>query len=365
MKSVCGRLQNLFSLLLLSICVPAMCVGVASAREKRYTWETDVATLSASPVVPLQIEWSRGDESIARMFIGGHLSTSLETGWGRHTIAERSRYDKNRPVPEALHLIWFSFEENKFYETKIELPHERIRALFEKGPEPLRDSGTYVNWYKTFTVGITAFGHGTVWLGDSVANKIELVHFTGTPVDVTADSHIHLYLRRTENNVLLREDYINSTLARVPENIRMKTRALADGKYLAELRKRYSYTPKPTIPPNSKLLHMGLEYANGEENRHMETTAMTLSSAERGVLRELALVWESKQATNYCDFKFDPVKLSRTLSEAQHNNPSAALILEVIAGNSKTAAIKLHRNKQIFSVAPLETKCEAVPKKNK
>ena len=85
----------------------------------------------------------------------------MEGSWGASGIGEVSG-DQNQPAPDSLHLQWFSYTEDKFYEGNFLLPQRRIYDLLKAGwyntDERVHDT------YDELTVCPVPGGVAVVWL---------------------------------------------------------------------------------------------------------------------------------------------------------------------------------------------------------
>lgn len=119
------------------------------------------ATESAPKMYPMKI--IRGD----LYFYGqdGSLyvpdGVFLHNGWGdgrsSHVVG-----DDKKPLPDRLHILFFSYTENQFYEGDFKLPYEKISRLFQEGFYSPNEGGHVT--YHDIVVGVAPGGVVCIWL---------------------------------------------------------------------------------------------------------------------------------------------------------------------------------------------------------
>lgn len=119
------------------------------------------ATESAPKGYPMQIisgDLSYHDGSGSLYVPEGVL---LYNGWGdgrsSHVVG-----DDKKPLPDRLHIVFFSYSENQFYEGDFQLPYEKIASLFAEGHYSPNAEKKIT--YDSFVVGVAPGGVVTVWL---------------------------------------------------------------------------------------------------------------------------------------------------------------------------------------------------------
>ena len=84
---------------------------------------------------------------------------TLTTGWGNSASAYVGS-DEIPPLPDRVHVKFYSYAENKVYEAEFVLPYETILAKFQ---QQLKDSPDKRN-YSSFLIGIAPGGAISVWM---------------------------------------------------------------------------------------------------------------------------------------------------------------------------------------------------------
>ncbi len=137
--------------------------GISSAMGKndmKFDWG---ATEGAPEHYPMQII------SGSLEYLGGGVSVPsgayLDNGWGlgRTTIASGP---SQRPVPEKLDILFYSYLEDTFYEGRFELPHDKILAYFqqqEAQPKQKYRNGQEMPVAYEFVVGVAPGGAVAIW----------------------------------------------------------------------------------------------------------------------------------------------------------------------------------------------------------
>ena len=83
---------------------------------------------------------------------------SVDAGWGVNGM----NMGETNIIPEGFKITYFSYFENKFYTGKFELPHARIKQLFEEG---VIDYGSkQFETYIAIIVGMAPEGLLVVWM---------------------------------------------------------------------------------------------------------------------------------------------------------------------------------------------------------
>ena len=87
--------------------------------------------------------------------------TRVSNGWGDWRSSHVSR-DEERPLPNKLSLIYFSYMEDQFFKGEFDLPIEKIQALFDTGYYSLNQEENVT--FDKFIVGMAPGGYVTVWV---------------------------------------------------------------------------------------------------------------------------------------------------------------------------------------------------------
>ena len=131
--------------------------------DTKFEWD---ATESAPLYYPMEIiqgTFIYQGEAERGLYIpsGGTLSS----GWG-HPISSHVVGEKSKPLPDRLHIVFFSYAEKQFYKGAFELPYEKILALFREGiANPVVYPGGHeIPLYSRIMVGIAPGGAVAVWV---------------------------------------------------------------------------------------------------------------------------------------------------------------------------------------------------------
>src|SRR5690625_3640948 len=140
----------------LAMLVTAGCSGVNSS--DRFDWK---ATESAPKNFPIEIIsgtfFYHGQSGGSGLYIpsGGIIH---KKGWGEMVSSHIVGPDL-KPLPDKLHIKYFSYLEDQFYEGNFDLPYEKIVFLFREGSKD-KDNPEY----NRIMVGVAPGGSVAVWL---------------------------------------------------------------------------------------------------------------------------------------------------------------------------------------------------------
>ncbi len=133
------------------------CDNDMSKNDTKFVWD---ATESAPKHYPMEIIRGtfvyQGEEEHGLYIPSGG---TLKAGWGE-PISSHVTGEKNKPLPDRLDIIFFSYAENQFYKGEFELPYEKILAFFRQGVADNPDNPTY----SSIMAGIAPGGVVAVWV---------------------------------------------------------------------------------------------------------------------------------------------------------------------------------------------------------
>ncbi|MEM8694200.1 MAG: DUF2931 family protein [Pseudomonadota bacterium] len=198
---------------------------------------------------------------------------------GLHIVGPESK-----AVPHALSLAWMSFNENKLYAGRFDLPASDIRALFQsQGPNGrgVADSG-----HRSVIVGVAPYGAVSVWVQTN-QSRVLVATFTAQEADIP-------FSRLAPNAVIGRDDYVDSTLKsyveRHPEMAEVLQKPVPDywsSIYLAE----YRWRPVFDFPEGAEILAFRMETYNGEMFDFLADDPAMSSVTSRAVPRYMRISW--------------------------------------------------------------------------
>lgn len=132
------------------------CGGAMSKNATEFYWN---ATESAPAHYPMEIIrgtfYYKGQDHGLYIPSGG----TLYAGWGVANSAHVTG-QRNKPLPDRVEIIFYSYTEKQFYKGNFELPYERILSMFRQAnAEEPKDP-----YYNGIMVGIAPGGAVSVWL---------------------------------------------------------------------------------------------------------------------------------------------------------------------------------------------------------
>lgn len=149
---------------LLALCVLLSSLTYCHPKPPMEEYQTEKFELDAAPAAadgyPVEIFQGEFTTSEGGRFVVpfGHY---LEGSWGSSGIGWGVG-DPMQPAPDSLHLIWFAWAENQFYEARLAMPQRRIHALLKEGYWD-RDKNQH-DTYTTLLVCVLPKGGVAVWL---------------------------------------------------------------------------------------------------------------------------------------------------------------------------------------------------------
>lgn len=222
-------------------------------QEKEFYWQSGVSGTSGYPIYV-----STGGFNHKSMH-----STFGGKSWGSPSYAWAAGED---PLPTRLSCEWVSFteseEQGKVYRISTNIDYEKIRKLFEKGYDLIRESGKieHKNFW-VITAGFAPGGTVIVWV-DGAGRCEEIGRYQGYEVSKdTRDLHKET-LEKLEPD--WRDYYLNnSSVVKTDVRARTKGKPIPYGLW-DSLRERFNYNIIFKYPDNSKPVRISTQYGNGE-----------------------------------------------------------------------------------------------------
>lgn len=180
---------------------------------------------------------------------------TLTTGWGESASAYVGG-DEILPLPDRVHVVFFSYAENQVYEADFALPYDVILAKFQ---QQLREAPDKRN-YSSFLLGIAPGGAMSVWLKGP--RTIEVFFGQAKKVEMTLSTAFDLPFKSKEQS----DNYIDNALAESVTSeqlVSIKTEGASIGTW-ARYRHLYKWSPVYKAGKNVTDLEMRAQYLNGE-----------------------------------------------------------------------------------------------------
>ncbi|MGQ7853690.1 DUF2931 family protein [Pedobacter sp. WC2501] len=206
------------------------------------------------------------------------------TGWG-YAGPLHSQGEDLKALPVKLSITWTSFLEKKFYTGSWDMPIDKIKKLFEKGTIDWRGNGSAPSNYSLITVGCAPGGLVIVWVyGDD--QQIEVARFQATETNLAIKDVV------PSNPSLTLEEYfdVSKSVPQAYENL--KKGGIQYGIW-DTYRKKYDWRARIEIP-NHKLINVGIEMFNGEEETLFNETVINNTFKPRAVPRLIDFIFENK-----------------------------------------------------------------------
>lgn len=206
------------------------------------------------------------------------------TGWG-YSGPLHAQGDDLKALPVKLDITWASFLENKFYTGSWDMPIDKIKKLFEKGTIDWRGDGTDPSNYSLIAVGCAPGGVVVVWVyGDD--QQIEVARFQAT------ETHIAMKDFVPGNPTITQQEYFDMS-ASVPKAYENLKKRGIQYDIWDIYRKKYNWRTRIEIPSH-KLVNVGIEMFNGEEETLFNQTVIDNVYKPRAVPRLIDFIFEDK-----------------------------------------------------------------------
>lgn len=246
---------------------------------EKYEW---IPTSSAPEIYPTRIHNGHFYlENGGQVYIP--TSASNNTGWG-YSGSFHSQGEDLKAIPVRLEIIWASYKENKFYKGNWDLPVERIKELFKKGTIAWRTNKP--SNYSEVVVGCAPGGVVVVWLyGDD--QQIEIARFQGIETEVAMEDFV------PGNPTITKKEYFK-ILGELSPDLEVIYKGKGIQYDIWDIyRKKYNWRTRVEIP-NSKVINIGIEMFNGEEETLFNKTAVENPLKERAIPRLIDYIIEDK-----------------------------------------------------------------------
>jgi len=185
---------------------------------------------------------------------------TVDYGWGEEVSTHVVGPDQ-KPLPDRMVIIFYSFTEDVFYRGEFDLPYETIVELFDQGFTGLRDRSDN-RQYRVLLAGVAPGGSVAVWAAGAGKTK-EVFFGQAEPIDFDWAEYWRRMIQSEHPGD--REDYRMRVLTqRLPENAikRLESEGIPHGKW-ERMRSRFLWRPQffrmsqPSEP-------MSVKYINGE-----------------------------------------------------------------------------------------------------
>jgi hypothetical protein len=214
---------------------------------------------------------------------------TINKGWGT-SVSTHLVGPQLKPLPERLHIVYFSHTENQFYRGEFKLPYDRIATLFKEGYYNARDREH--TGYREIMVGVAPGGTVAVWLlGVGKTTEVFLGRAEKADVD---------WRRVNDNPEISRKDYIERRLAESlsPETLkRIKERPVPVDLW-QRFHARYRWAPVfMAVTPPEVINYVG--YLNGEEDTFVYPISKAVAGETRATPRAIHFPWVTKDGRKH------------------------------------------------------------------
>jgi len=232
----------------------------------------------------------------------------VAAGWGVNGM----NMGETNIIPEGFKITYFSYLENKFYTGKFELPHARIKQLFEEG---VIDYGSkQFETYIAIIVGMAPEGVLVVWMM-TYDKQVEIGRYQATEMDLEWE----IFTPTVKESK--KEEYVRGIIERRPEALaNFKKNGLSHGLW-DTYRIKYSWRPQFEFPKGSIVEGIDLSMYNGETDFVWGDRLAKNVYEKRAITWRVNLLWSDEHDEDFGTFiDFDEAEIFEAYKKIYRNN---------------------------------------------
>lgn len=274
----------------------------------------------------------------------------IDHGWGLGRSSHIVGPDL-KPLPKNLHITFFSYTENQFYQGRFDLPYDKILKLFQEGYDDPIDGGRET--YNALVVGVAPGGAVAVWARGAL--RTTEVFFG------QAEKIKGRWSSVTNNTRIPREEYIRSSieysLAPTKPDGEKDLNSPQTRQALAALRKngvpigrwntyrtRYRWQPLFTRMAIEDGLIYHIRYFNGEQDYLYYPLQPGIAESARPVPSELYFEWKRPGRGLVIKLFFNEAEILAAFQKLGANNQPLQLEMRLDTADGKAAFTVWLRN---------------------
>jgi len=278
----------------------------------------------------------------AKLLLNNHSTvdvpsgSDMANGWGAigqiHIVG-----DDNKPMPESLRVLWFSYVENEFYQGDFVLPKDILTKLFNESFIDPNDRQP--GHYDRIVVGFAPGGYVAVWAkGGQITTEIGF--FKANPVDYD-------WQKFSGGLDKSREEYIASALDDALDPDQRKIAAIPfgwKGKYEDDYRKVYSLSIANTL--ETRVSGVLISYFDGSAEYHISETAANRWNLHQTTPKRIVWDWTSdSQKKLQTEIIFDETEIVDAFKKfnIRHSDAPLTLFTEVVPASNSVSVILKNR----------------------
>jgi len=295
----------------------------------------------------LKLEWSAGvcapELYPIEVYRGDFYTTNdwepipnggiVEAGWGDNGM----NMGETNIIPEGFKITYFSYLENKFYSGKFELPHARIKQLFEEG---VIDYGTKkFETYIAIIVGMAPEGVLVVWM-KTYDKQIEIGRYQATEIDLAWE----IFTPTVKADK--KDEYVKEIIKLSPEaKLNFEKNGLSHGLW-DTYRIKYSWRPQFEFPEGSVVEGIDLKMYNGETDFIWGDTLVKNAYEKRALTWRINLIWADENDKDFGTFiDFDEAEVFEGYNKIYRNDKELEAELVFKYNHNRSSLIVLLRSK--------------------
>jgi hypothetical protein len=280
-------------------------------------------------------------------FVGGGSvyipPASLHSGWGQPVSAHVVGED-TKPLPDRMHIRFYSFLEDKIYEGEFTLPYARIAKLFAEGYRSDAPGHQPRAHYDEITAGVAPGGAVALWLG-GIGRRTEV--FFGRADVIDGDFHDLMGLPAHVDRNTHREEQLTQASERDPLVARSQEKIPLG--IWETYRTRYHWQPVFEGMGTPTALRW-IFYVNGEQ----EDLFLPLSETDQHALRPVPinlyfLIPQPEKYERKYDITFDEAEMLATFQRLGRNEAPLELVFrtEAVEGGKRFNVLVRNRDETV------------------
>ncbi|OXG05819.1 Protein of unknown function (DUF2931) [Flavobacterium araucananum] len=261
--------------------------------------------------------------------IYGFGTTTGMGDWGKNSSGMSMG---EKPIPQSLYCIWYSYVENIMYEIDTELDYTKMVKLFNEGfLDSNRKRGKVMATYNHITIGFAPGGVVVVWLKGGQKN-VEIGRYQGyktviSPKEIASlDSHERLLFDPADWARTLKNPKI------IPPEVQEanKNKPIPYGIW-DSYRIKYCWRPTYVLLNEGKIQdELSFTLFNGERETLLDDEFTQNKYQERAIPKSLGIGYWDENGQGYSgSFIFDEKEIFADFKELYQKNPESNIDLEV------------------------------------
>jgi Protein of unknown function (DUF2931) len=307
---------------------------------EKFEW---LPTYSAPDIAPVEIYegsiFSNGEQIINIKNWG-----VIHPGWGK-TSGTAVIGDREKPIPDSIHITWLSAAENIFYTINTPLPVTVLEKLFKEGVVSIynKEKTTYTE----LIIGFAPGGFVVVWLAGE-KEQVAIATYMATPVTIPLEKvdEGDLYMFAANYTAQIMEN-ITAAQQALLKTINLKTN------YWQQYHKKQRWQPVFELPGKEIIEDITITCFNGEKEAHIDTELKNIIAAERALPKEMVVRWHEASGKGFgAEITIDETEIKEAFNKL--GGTGNIILLLRISGNQISLVLKNNTHQYPLSKAVAE-----------